>query len=119
MKKRQREHLQKGEAEFINNVVKAVVSKDVSKVHYLVDDNGLMRYVSFVVDQANPIVDLKYENGKSAKVVCVFSEELIEDAHFKAGNDDLTKPWITKAVKSVIAHGKQVAEEVYKNIDHN
>ena len=117
MKKKRKEYLQNGEGNFINNVVKAVVNKDVSKVHYLVDDNGLMRYFSYEVDKANPIIDLKYENGEHAKVVCVFSRELIEDMHYKAGNDDLTVPWIKRAVKSVIAHGKQVAEVVYKNID--
>lgn len=43
-----KEYIQKGELEFINKVVEAVVKRDVSKVHYLVDDRGLMRYVSFV-----------------------------------------------------------------------
>lgn len=113
-----RKYIQNGENEFINHVVNAVINKDVSEVHYLVDDCGIMRYFSFKADPAKPIVDLRYKNGKFAKVVCVIGQDLIENLHDKAGNDDLTKPWIKKAVTSIIAHGKQVAEEVYKNIEN-
>lgn len=45
--------------------------------------------------------------------MCIFSEELIEDFHFKAGNDDLSEPWVRRAVLSVIDHGKEIAEVYY------
>ena len=99
-----KEYIQEGELEFINKVVDAVVKKDVSKVHYLVDDHGLMRYVSFVKNKDKPIKDIVYDNGESAKVVCVFGEKLIEEIHNKAGDDDLTKPWIRRAVKSGLSN---------------
>lgn len=73
---------------------------------------------TFVKNKDKPIKDIVYDNGESAKVVCVFGEKLIEEIHNKAGDDDLTKPWIRRAVKSIIAHGKQVAEIVYRNSNH-
>ncbi|MEC1759873.1 hypothetical protein [Schinkia azotoformans] len=117
MSNKRKSFIQKGERDFIDAVVKAVLKNDVSKEHYLVDAKGLMRYASFEVDPLQPIADIKYENGEPAKVVCVFSKELIEDFHFKAGNDDLTKPWIRKGVQFVIEHGKKTAERVYKDMN--
>ncbi|WP_067730938.1 hypothetical protein [Oceanobacillus damuensis] len=113
-KKDYRDYIQKGERDFINSVVKAIIKKDISKKHYLLDDKGIMRYKSFVIDDKSSNMEFKYEDGTPVKVVCIFGEELIKDFHIKAGNDDLAIPWAKRAVKSVIGHGKKVAKTVYK-----
>ncbi|MCM3160976.1 hypothetical protein [Metabacillus litoralis] len=105
--------IQKGEQEFINGVVKAVLKKDVSKQHILIDHSNVLKYITYPKDHKfDDIVD---NYGRPAKMLCVFSERLITDFHYKAGNDDLARPWARKAIKSVIEHGKKVSKDYYEN----
>ena len=114
MKNRRTDTLQKGEHDFIENVVKAIVSNDLSKKHYLLNDRGMMKYESVKIDDQDEDVDVefRYENGEPVKIVCVFGKELIKDFHYKAGSDDLAAPWARRSVKLVIEHGKTVADKI-------
>lgn len=103
--------VQKGENDFIVGVVKAVLKRDITKQHILIDDSGLLKYLVFPVEQY--IDDIASPDGSRVKILCVFSKELIEDFNEKALNDDLSKVWAKKAVKYVIAKGKETAEEIY------
>lgn len=104
---------QPAEKEFTDVVVKAILKNDTSRKHYLIDDKGRMRYESFLLEAIKGSFDVRYENGDSVKMVCVFGKELISDFHFKAGNDELALPWARKAVGKVIEHGKKVAAIAY------
>ncbi|WP_026673980.1 hypothetical protein [Alkalihalobacterium bogoriense] len=103
--------IQNGEKKFIEAVVQSVLKRDLSKIHILIDDRNVYRYLSYPVEQQ--IDDIRREDGTSVKILCVISKELIEDFHSKAGHDDLSKPWIKKAVKHVIDIGKEKAKEIY------
>ncbi|MGD6803940.1 hypothetical protein [Rossellomorea aquimaris] len=106
-----RNKLSFGEEEFIKGCTKAIIKKDTSKHHRLyVLKNGIRRYVA----HDNPNEDLVYENGELVKCICIVSKEFILDFHYKAGNDDLSKPWIRKGLLDVMKHGEKVAETLYK-----
>lgn len=105
--------IQKGEQDFINGVVKAVLKNDTSSQHILVDHDNVIRYLTFPKDfKFHDIVD---DYDRPAKILCIFSEKLITDFHHKAGNDDFSKGWAKRAVKSVIEHGKKVSKNFYEN----
>jgi hypothetical protein len=106
------EFIQKGEQDFIDAVVQAILKNDASKQHYLIEDRGIIHYVAFPIEER--VGDIVRSDGTSVKALCIFGKELIKDFHLKAGNDDLSKPWARKAVKYVISIGKKKAEEVYK-----
>ncbi|WP_028391983.1 hypothetical protein [Bacillus cihuensis] len=102
-------YIQKGEKEFVNGVTRAVMECDVSNKHYLLNASGVLTYI---VSSRNPRVRLQVNS--ETKVLCVFSKGLIRDFHEKAGGtDDLAKQWIKRAVRDVIAHGKDVPRIVY------
>lgn len=103
----------KGELEFITGVVNAVLKNDTSKRHILIDNHGVITYITYPKNHKfDEIVD---GYGRPTKILCVFSPKLITDLHYKAGNDDLAKGWAKRAVKSVIQHGKEVSNNYYKN----
>jgi hypothetical protein len=103
----------KGEKEFVNGVVKAVLENDISKLHLLLDNNGVITYTTYPKNfKFDDIVD---GYGRPVKILCVISEKLITDFHYKTGNDDLSKGWAKRAVKSVIDHGKEVSKSYYEN----
>ncbi|GGM40536.1 hypothetical protein GCM10011351_28390 [Paraliobacillus quinghaiensis] len=108
-------YIPKEEAEFITNVTKAVLKKDVSLTHFLLNAKGVMRYETASIDKSN--IEFEYDEGGLVKIVCIFSKYLIEDFHFKASNDELSEAWIRRAVKSVIEHGKEIAEVYYDEVD--
>ncbi|MEC1789516.1 hypothetical protein [Schinkia azotoformans] len=98
-----------GQKQFIKHVTKAILNNDTTKIHYLLElENNIKSYFSH-----ESLVELYYPNGKPIKCICIFGEELITDFHYKAGNDDLTKPWIKRAIKHVIKCGKEAADKVY------
>ena len=103
----------KGEQEFISEVVKAVLENDTSKQHILGDNNGVITYITY--PKNHKFDDIVDGYGRPIKILCVFSEKLITDFHYKASNDDLSKGWAKRAIKSVIAHGKEVSKNYYEN----
>jgi len=111
-KKNINNNAQKGEHEFIENVVKAIIANDSSRKHYLLDDKGIMLYKSVEWSEMDSDIEFRYENGGLVKVFCVFGKELIENFHHKAGKDDLSVPWARRSVKKVIKHGKMIANKI-------
>lgn len=65
--------MQKGEVDFIESYVRSILVKYVSREHFLIDENEIMRYESILI-QNRPIVELTFESGERAKVVCVFGK---------------------------------------------
>lgn len=112
MKKSKNNNAQKGEHEFIENVVKAIIANDSSRKHYLFEDRGVMIYKSVEVNDTDSDIEFRYEDGELVKVVCIFGKELIEDFHNKSGSDDLSVPWARRSVKKVIKHGKIIANKI-------
>ena len=89
------------------------MKNDTSRQHLLVDHDQVIRYLTFPKDfKFHDIVD---DYDRPAKILCIFSEKLITDFHHKAGNDDFSKGWAKRAVKSVIEHGKKVSNNFYEN----
>jgi len=85
--------------------VKAVLKNDTSRQHILVDHVNVIKYLTFPKDfKFHDIVD---DYDRPAKILCYFGEELITDFHIKAGNDDFSKGWAKRAVKSVIEMGRR------------
>jgi L-ascorbate metabolism protein UlaG (beta-lactamase superfamily) len=39
----------------------------------------------------------------------------IIDFHYKSGNDNLTLPWIKRALRDMVTHAKSIADIVYSN----
>ncbi|MCD7032866.1 hypothetical protein LRR81_01400 [Metabacillus sp. GX 13764] len=104
--------MQIGEKSFINKVVEACERNDDSEVHILVNDQGLLLYCHYSCDKQPD--DIKRFDGTPVKIICVFGKELINDFHYKAGNDDLTRAWLKKAVKAVIKNSKEYSESYYR-----
>ncbi|MBZ5752442.1 hypothetical protein [Metabacillus rhizolycopersici] len=109
----QKTYTSTGEEEFINGVVKAILINDTSKLHILVNNNGFIKYITY--PNNHHFDDIVDNYGRPVKMLCVVSEKLITDFHYKAGNDDLSKGWAKRAVKSVIDHGKEVSKSYYEN----
>ncbi|QCJ44745.1 hypothetical protein FAY30_24265 [Bacillus sp. S3] len=103
--------LQKGERDYINGVVQAIMDCDVSNEHWLLDYDGVLEYTACkAIDAA---LEAQINSGK-IKARCYFGEFLIRNFHYKAGGtDDLSRQWAKKAVKAVILHGKKTALATY------
>ncbi|GGB53466.1 hypothetical protein [Fictibacillus barbaricus] len=52
---------------------------------------------------------------KHAKSICVVGENLIVNWHQRAGNNDLSKPWITRSLREMLISCESVAEMAYRN----
>lgn len=107
-----RSTLQPGEYEFIENVVKAIISNDLSRQYFLINDKGIMKSKTVQTDSEDTDVEFRYENGERVKIVCIFGKELINNFHYKSGNDDLAIPWARRSVKAVIEHGKMISSKI-------
>ncbi|MGJ9386110.1 hypothetical protein [Salipaludibacillus sp. CF4.18] len=102
--------ISRGEKEFITGCTKAILKCDTSKEHRLYEiKKGIREYRA--VSDIN--LDFVHHNGEAATCICVIGEELIRSFHWKAGDDDLARPWIKRAVKDVIIHGESVAYNIY------
>ncbi|MCM3718514.1 hypothetical protein [Fictibacillus phosphorivorans] len=105
MKKR----LSKGENDFIKGCMKAILQNYTSHHHWLFVVGGVKQYVSHK-DETYP------ENHpifKNSKCICVIGKEFINDWHHKAGRDDLSKPWVKRALEKLLANSMSFAELYY------
>ncbi|MEG9294962.1 hypothetical protein V6B33_00740 [Mangrovibacillus sp. Mu-81] len=103
--------LSSGEEAFIRGCMKVILKNDTSKEHRLYElRNGVRKYVV----HNRPHEKLVYEKGESVKCICIVSSTFITDFHNKAGNDDLTKPWIRRGLISLIRHGEKISYLLYK-----
>jgi hypothetical protein len=101
--------LSKGENDFIKGCTRAILNKDTSHVHWLLIVNGVRRYVSHK-DEYYPE---HHSVLKNSKCLCVVGEEFINDWHYKAGNDDFSKPWLKKNLESLLINSESVSNMVY------
>lgn len=105
-------YIQPEEEKFINLVTEACLKNDTSNEHVLCEDLGVRRYLAIPKD--TKWYGVKREDGKEVRMICIFSEQLITNFHYKAGNDELSKPWLKKHIKSVIKAGEKASREIYK-----
>lgn len=101
----------KGETDFINGCTKAILDNDTSREHWLFVVNGVRHYVTHKDEtyiENHPIF-------KHAKSICVVGENLIVNWHQRAGNNDLSKPWITRSLREMLISCESVAEMAYRN----
>lgn len=50
---------------------------------------------------------------QNSKCICAIGKEFINDWHQKAGKDDLSKPWVKRALEQMLANSESFAELYY------
>ncbi|WNB93430.1 hypothetical protein [Bacillus sp. NEB1478] len=105
MKKR----LSKGELDFIKGCTKAILKNNTDYHHWLFIVDGIKRYFTHK-DEFYPENHPVFNH---AMCICAVGGEFITDWHYKAGNDDFSKPWIKRSLKKLLVNSESFAENYY------